>query len=580
MSMDNLESRSNQKNKESLSVDDEVQKLFRRNGGKINQQEFQNLRNKYGNEELVDKIQRAFIEKHNEISKRAKKFATLIREKYSNSQYPFHVLLEKAIKYKNKHGLSDDEFVEFQRIYENELVGLKSPEVFTPNTNIMKVLGNVNVNLQGFMGKLSDNDFKVLQEILKLHASSKPLHSQVLLQSMQYQDCGIEALTGGYDRNIHNVSNHVHPVIAALFLPKIDILDTHFLHSNISNIVKTRYNNENFSSVADLELFYALTRDPNDIVCDVKSTLSDLHNRALLQNQLWNAVLSLRNGQYYNSSFREFISTVDVCRLNKHDTPDLVYGRYDGTILKRLLSAFSFRPTVVATMPMYQIFSTNPYQQNIKPTVTYVPMINLKLGPSINNNQPVELNDALSQQQFFLENGNIVQKHTSLIYSRGVLIFFVDRRANIINTVNTMNPVAILNFPTAVSGFERLNDREVNAKDVIALREDIYQLRSVVLSEVNTKTSESNLIVGSSAVFMIHADYAKGINFPQYFQYDPYGVVGPTVLNGTAVKNNPIVQIDGASAVTEDNFKDMTRKRGIIFIYQLIKDSTQGKIAF
>jgi hypothetical protein len=580
MSMDNLESRSNQKNKESLSVDDEVQKLFRRNGGKINQQEFQNLRNKYGNEELVDKIQRAFIEKHNEISKRAKKFATLIREKYSNSQYPFHVLLEKAIKYKNKHGLSDDEFVEFQRIYENELVGLKSPEVFTPNTNIMKVLGNVNVNLQGFMGKLSDNDFKVLQEILKLHASSKPLHSQVLLQSMQYQDCGIEALTGGYDRNIHNVSNHVHPVIAALFLPKIDILDTHFLHSNIANIVKTRYNNENFSSVADLELFYALTRDPNDIVCDVKSTLSDLHNRALLQNQLWNAVLSLRNGQYYNSSFREFISTVDVCRLNRHDTPDLVYGRYDGTILKRLLSAFSFRPTVVATMPMYQIFSTNPYQQNIKPTVTYVPMINLKLGPSINNNQPVELNDALSQQQFFLENGNIVQKHTSLIYSRGVLIFFVDRRANIINTVNTMNPVAILNFPTAVSGFERLNDREVNAKDVIALREDIYQLRSVVLSEVNTKTSESNLIVGSSAVFMIHADYAKGINFPQYFQYDPYGVVGPTVLNGTAVKNNPIVQIDGASAVTEDNFKDMTRKRGIIFIYQLIKDSTQGKIAF
>jgi hypothetical protein len=60
MSMDNLESRSNQR-KESTSVDDEVQKLFRKNNGKINQQEFQNLRNKYGNEELVDKIQRAFI---------------------------------------------------------------------------------------------------------------------------------------------------------------------------------------------------------------------------------------------------------------------------------------------------------------------------------------------------------------------------------------------------------------------------------------------------------------------------------------------------------------------------------------
>ena len=97
MSIDNVESRNNQKNKEhSLSVTDEVQKLFKNNGGRINQQEFQNLRNKYGNQELVDTIQRAYIEKYTEISKRAKKFATLIREKYSNSQYPFHILLEKA----------------------------------------------------------------------------------------------------------------------------------------------------------------------------------------------------------------------------------------------------------------------------------------------------------------------------------------------------------------------------------------------------------------------------------------------------------------------------------------------------
>jgi hypothetical protein len=577
MSMDNLESRSNQRNKEnSMSVDDEVQKLFKKNGGKINQQEFQNLRNKYGNEELVDKIQRAYIEKHTELSKRAKKFATLIREKYSNSQYPFHILLEKAIKYKNKHGLTDEEFVEFQRIYENELVGLKSPEVYTPNTNIMKVLGNVNVNLQGFMGKLSDNDYKVLQEILKLHATSKPLHSQVVLQSMQYQDCGIEALTGGYDRNIHNATNHVHPVIAALFLPKFPLLENHFLHSNISNIVKTRYNNENFSTVADLELFYSLTRDPNDIVCDTKSTLSDLYNRSLLQNQLWNAVLSLRNGQYYNSTFRDFISTVDICRLNKHDTPDLVYGRYDGTIIKRLLAAFSFRPTVVATMPVYQIFSTNPYQQNIKPTVTYVPMINLKLGPSNNNNDPVELNDAIQQQQYFLENGNIVQKHTSLIYSRGVLIFFVDRRANIIDTSTTMNPVAILNFPSAVSGFERLNDREVHAEPIIKLRDDEYQLRSVVLSEVNKKVDQTNLIVGSSTLLV----YPQEFGVTQYLQYDPYGVIDAQVVAGAPLRNAPIVQIDSVSTSNPDNFQDMSRTRGIIFVYQLVKDETKGQISF
>jgi hypothetical protein len=574
--MDNLESRSNQRNKEtSISVNDEVQKLFKKNGGKINQQEFQNLRNKFGSEELVDRIQKAYIEKHTEISKRAKKFATLIREKYT-SEHPFHILLEKAMKYKVKHGLTDDEFVEFQRIYENELVGLKSSEVFTPNTNIMKVLGNVNVNLQGFMGKLSDSDYKVLQEILKLHASSKPLHSQVILQSMQYQDCGIEALTGTYERNIHNASNHIHPVIAALFLPKFDLLESHFLHSNIANIVKTRNNNENFSTVADLQLFYSLTRDPNDIVCDTKSTLSDLYNRALLQNQLWNAVLSLRNGQYYNSTFRDFISTVDICRLNRHDTPDLVYGRYDGTIIKRLLAAFSFRPTVVATMPIYQPFSINPYQQNIRPTVTYVPMINLKLGPTNNTNDPVALNDAINQQQYFLENGNIVQKQTSLIYSREILIFFVDRRANIINTNTTLNPIAILNFPTAVSGFERLNDREVVAEPIIRLRDDEYTLRSVVLSEVNNNVDQTNLIVGSSTLIVVPQQYGTS----QYLQYDPYGVVDQRIVGANIQRNEPIVQIDGASATNPDNFNDMSRKRGIIFIYQITKDNTNGQISY
>lgn len=571
MSMDNLDTKKN-----SSSITDEVQKLFKKNGGKINQQEFQNLRNRFGNEELVDKIQRAYIEKHTELTKRAKKFATLIREKYSNSQYPFHILLEKAIKYKNKHNITDDEFTEFQRIYETELVGLKSTEVYTPNTNIMKVLGNVNVNLQGFMGKLNDADYKILQEILKLHATSKPLHSQVILQSMQYQSFAIESLTGTYDKNIHNASNHVHPVIAALFLPKIDILETHFLRSNIANIVKTRYNNENFSTIADIELFNSLIRDPNDIVCDSKSTLGDLYNRALLQNQVWNSVLALRNGQYYNSSFRDFISTVDICRLNKHDTPDLVYGRYDGTIIKRLLAAFSFRPTVVATMPIYQSFTTNPYQQNIKPIVTYVPMINLKLSPINNNDDIIELHDAIQQQQIFLENGNMVYKNTSLIYSRGVLIFFVDRRANIIDTAITMNPAAILNFPSAISGFERLNDREVNAQEIIKLRDDEYRLRSVVLSEVNNTSDKSNLIVGSSTLLIYPQQYGPA----QYLQYDPYGVVTTQIVGDLPRNNQPIVQIPAASTTDSNNFYDMSRKRGIIYIYQLEVDSTAGRIAF
>jgi hypothetical protein len=584
--MDNNEIVKNNQRKESGhkdtgSVDEEVRKLFKKNGGKINQQDFQNLRIKYGNEDFVEKIQRIFVEKHTEITKKAKKFAKLIREKYGDSNHPFHILLEKAYKYKVKHGLNDDEFSEFQRIYENELIGLKSPEVFAPSTNLQKVLGNVSVDYQGFNTKLSESDYKIVQEIIKLHASSKALHSQVLLQSIQYEDCGLEAISGQYKREMHNVANHIHPVITALFLPKIDVLENHFIHSNIANIIKTRYNKEAFTTMSDALLYDALIRDPNDIVCDSRSTLVDLHNRAQLQNQLWNSVLALRNGQYYNTSFREFITAVDTCRMNKYDSPDLVYGRYDGTILKRLLAAFSFRPTVVTTTPIYQVFNTNPYQQNIKPTVTYVPMINLKLPYVANDNSAIDLRDALEQTQLLLENGVVVPKHTSLIYSRGVLFFYIDRRANVILNQQGVPSFAFNKLPTAVSGFDRLNTRPVSFDTNFKIRNDEYILRSVVMSETNQTATENNLVIGSTTSIMIHTDYTENRYQDEFYLYDPYRVVKPEVMGNSIVRFTPISPIPGAALNNaEFGFMEMARTRGIIFMYQLVKDASAGTIIY
>jgi hypothetical protein len=585
--MDSSDVKNNQRNRPARdegSVEDEVQKLFRKNNGKISSADFMKLRQKYDDADLVEKIQKAYLEKHSAISKKAKKFAQLIREKYSNQQYPFHILLEKARLFKVKHGLTEDEFAEFQRIYEQELVGFKSPDVVVPSTNMMKVLGSINVDFHGFSMKLNDNEYKVLQEILKLYASSRPLHAQVLLQSMQYRDCDFEAVTGTFKREHgHRPGDSIHPVVAAMFLPKIDLLENHFLYSNIAGIVKARYNGESLNNRPDYELFYALTQDPNDVVCDSRSPMSDLLNRAQLQNQLWNCVLNLRNGQYYNSVFREFVGSVDVCKLNKQDNPDLVYGRYDGTILKRLLSAFSFRPTVVSTTPVYQIVNINPYQQNVRPVVTAVPMINMRLPPTIADNTPISLSDALEQHQYFLENGTMVPRHTSLIYSRGVLFFFVDRRANVIR-FNDMQPFNIARLPTAVSGFERLNDREVNYEDEIKIRGDTYQLRSVVLAEINRNAPESNVVVGSSAIFMIHSDPANGVFQNEFFQYDPLGVTDavqdPTT--GQLINRQPVSQLYGTPGlgVPGTSFVEMARSRGIIFMYENAKSKPEYEVMY
>lgn len=577
----------NQK-KPSESVDKEVQKLFRK---KINintmSVELEKLRMKFNDDDLVNEIQKIYLEKHNKIIKRAKKFAELIRLKYGNTQYPFHVLLEKAKAFKTKHNLSEDEFVHFQRIYEEELVGLKSNDIIPYATNMSKVLGGINVSMSQGTMKLNDSDYKHMQEILKLNATSKALHAQVLLQSLQYSDCDYEAITGKYVRSHeYTPGDHIHPVLVAMFLPKLDILDNHFLRSNLSSIVKARYNNEPLVTKHDYELFHALSKDPNDVVCDNKSSVLDLLNRSQIQNQLWNCVLSLRNGQYYNTAFREFINSVDMCKYNKQDNPDLIYGRYDGTIIKRILSCFSFRPTVVAITPILNNVILNPYQQNIRPVVTTVPMINLRLPPALDNNVPViDLLDALDQSQYMFDNGVITPRQTSIIYSQGVLFFFVDRRSNMIRMNETLQPFNVAKFPIAVAGFERLNEREVDFKTSFKIRDDEYKLRSVVVAEVNTTIpNQKNIVIGSSTLIMCHSDTTIAnipIIKPSYLKYDPYSVIKPDrSTNVPRPNDSPIIEINELPGLGGEDFSTLARTRGIIFMYELVVDNTNGDIPF
>jgi len=571
--MDNFDSRYGRStSKTNGSVDAEVQRLLRK-GGKVTTTEFMRLRGLGKDEEIVNKIQSAYLEKQGNITKKARKFAQLIREKYSDSQTPFHLLLEKAHKYKVKYGLTDDEFAEFQRIYEQELVGIKSPEVVQPFTNVQKLLGGITLDVNGFTSKLSDSDAKYLQEIVKLYETSRGLHAQVLLQSMQYKDLDIEAIIGGYDRNLHKVGEHIHPVIAALFLPKFDVVENFFLFSNLAGIVKSKYEREELKTLPDYELFYALSTDPNDVVCDNKSTVADLLTRARVQTQLWNNVLALRNGQYYNASFKDFVGSVDSCRLNKQDTPDLVYGRYDGVIIKRLLAAFSFRPTVVSTLPVVlNNNALNPYALNVKPQVTSVPMINMRLPPTLgsvtgDSSTPIKLTDALQQYQFFIEGGQIIPRSTNLIWSRGVLVFYVDRRATTITINDQLNHFSMSRLPTPIAGFEKINQREIEVPEFfpdVSGNSDVYQLRSVVFSEVNADTTGnvSNTVIGSSTLLR-----KPGNGGSSYLCYDPYGPIG--VLPNTPEKDKPtpISQVFQTDEDKACSFKYLASFRGTVFIY-------------
>jgi hypothetical protein len=581
-------------------------------GDKVDQAALLSLRNKYGDEELVHKIHAAFQETHARVVKHAKKFAQAVRQKYSNSNVPYHQLLLKARLHAKKYNLTESQFAEFQRIYEQELAGTgRANEVVLPVTNMMRVMGNITGDGSTTGFNIAEGDYRNLQEILKLHEASRSLHAQIVLQSLQYRDPvitppnapgpagnaprfirpapragannnSVEAISGTFDASKHNPGEHVHPIVAAMFLPKVRVLESHFLYSNMSGLVKSLYNREALTTRPDYELYYNLITDPNDIVCDNRTPVGDLLQRCNLQNQLWNAVLHLRNGQYYNSSFREFMTAVDVCRINKHDNPDLVYGRHDGTIVKRILAAFSFRPTVVATAPVSSIFNNNPYANNVRPTVTQIPMINVRLlsfqtsnvvnvaGPQPKNY--VNLEDAMNQVQTFIEGNVLVNRATDVIYSREVMFFYVDRRAHLMNLGMKMFNLA--NLPTSVAGFERINTKRIGVPCSLNVRGDSFDLRSVVcaktIQDTQNPNSQTSLVTGSETVFL----ECGGATMPQ-------GAMGPVANNigsdiGTRANSlnnlvyNPAdANKNGGNVFSYSvNVLNAIETRGVVFMYQ------------
>jgi len=447
----------------------------------------------------------------------------------------------------------------------------KSSEVIIPFNNMSKLLGNMNVEIHS-TSKLNDNDLKYMQEIIKLHTSSKTLHAQIQMQTFQYTDCAPEVLQATYHPQMGvSPSDHVHPVLAALFIPKFDLLDKLILHANIAALVKVRFNNSPFITRSDYELFYALTTDPNDVICDGNSPLLDLLNRANLQVALWNSVLNLRTGNIFNTSFRQFLSTVDMCKRTQYDSPELLYGRSDTVILKRILSCFSIRPTVIATTPFFIGDSVNPYNQNLRPVITKIPMYNFKLPLQYidNQNASFELKNVFKQKQIFIENNKFISKETQFVSSEGIVIITVDRTSyNIYNSRNQdgLHPFKIDSLPLSVGGKYYMDTRPVEFEAAFLLggiSQTTLILRSVIVSNYLEK---ANAITGSSAIII-----TDPTNAPIYNYYDPSKI--NTKIPGTNnLLQTPIRQIS-FDTQNEENFMELASKYGTVFIYECSTDN-------
>lgn len=559
----------NQK-KDNNIVEMEVNNLFKKNNV-LSHKDIEYLKNKYNNDtEIVEKIQKMFLEKYNKINKKAKKFAFLIKTKYDTSLYPYHVLLDKARKFKEKYNLSNEEYAEFLRIFEKEMAG-KSTDLIMPDNQIKKIFGSINIDITPssvIKQKLNPEDFKILQDVFKLKGSSEMLHSQVILQSVQYQDLDNILISENLNRSSNqNPSHHIHPVLVAMFAPRINLFEQVFLHSNLSRIIEQRRKEESFTTHADLVLFDRLTKDPSYIECDQSSIILDLYNRCKVQQHLWHNVLHLRNGYYFDASFTEIIPLLNLCKLNKYDTPDSIYGRFDNVIIRRLFNIFVLRPTIVTTLPIIGLDGMNPYAHKMIPQISRISMINLRIPAKlISDDEEYNLEDLLKNQHLVYENNVLVRRQTNIVSSEDVLVFSIDRRANLIK-YSTARGINMPELPLAISGLERLNKTPVLFNLNLSLRNDNYNLRSVILAEETELHTKEVVVIGSSAVLINPKDESKNIYSPELFIYNPQKL--NKINSNNNINIHPISSLNNPEGEAE--IMDLCQQNGLIFIYQIEK---------
>jgi hypothetical protein len=244
-----------------------------------------------------------------------------------------------------------------------------------------------------------------------------------------------------------------------------------------------------------------------------------------------------------------------------------MYGKHDGVILKRLLSAFSFRPTAITNTASR---NNNPYK-SFNPTVSNVPMINLRLPSIPDKNEQLSLNKALEHSQTFMEDGSFIERNNTVLYSRNILIFYLDRKSQMLK-LGDEEELLFNKLPAAISGFDRINDINVDFSFEMTLKdsEDIFELRSAVIAELdNTMGSDTNLSVGSSTVVLQQPDKSNHFMNREAYVYDPYNVTRRVISNNQIIKNEPVSWVplvnDGSNI---ESFHTMARKKGLIFIYQ------------
>lgn len=571
------------------NVQKEVERLISEGKTSLTLQDYERLRRKYPDDNtLYDKVMEAFTERAHEVRRTARKFYNLIMKNVlqgNTSGHTLYSILSLAKKYASENGLSAAEFEEFRRLVDMKLASgtdeqQKEDRGMFPSTNVTsfsKLLGTIAVESNNGL-QIKEAEYGVLQEIVQIYSKTRTLHASVIIQSMLHTDCSNVALSGRYDANKHNPAIYVNSLLFALFVPKFDSIDERMLLSNVAGVVKAKYQKESISTLPDYRLFYALVTDKNDVVCDSESPIKDLRNRVLLQQHLWDSVIALRAGKYFDVTAASFINSVDNCKFSIY-SPEVANMGDESLILKRLFATFSFNPITVVSAPLYNTMNYSQYNSaGYTQEVYNVPYLQINVPPSQAMSAPISINDALVQNIYEFQNNTFVQRQRRVHSADEVIAIALSRKFRQPEIRSSASPFYV-SLPLTINGYETLNQSSVDCPESIVVGDnnEVFTLKSAVFAEMMTPVinaqqqgqmiSTNEIVVGSSAI----------VRNPdgRFLAYRPVLIHTPLIHGGPAVpSSSPVIELtpgsldDNGHASLESNPTEMINKRGLVVFYK------------
>lgn len=561
-----------------------LEDIFKSKDILMDQQVIAKLRKKLPDQKILDTVFEYYKKRLEHVKNKSNKFKIALLNKYQLQDLSTSEIIKKALKYTNKYNFTSGEFQMFMNLVLSDHT-IREPNLFTiPTTPMSKTLG---YNADAVMGdklNVDEDGMEELGAILKTYddPNYKQLHKQTMLQSLMYRDLSVDAMSGSFDKAKNSAYDYIHPIVAALFLPKIPYLEERVIMASIADIVHYKEQGMPIMTQPEYDLYWDLINDPNQTVCvsEKESPIKDLHKRVILQVKLWDSIMQLRQGKYYGGSqgneLGRFFSAIGSCKSSIFDAPDLLNVNDEGTILRRILNALSLRPTIVNISSLANV-TTGMTTLAIAPAqyskITSIPIINLRLPRSFGTSgitvNSVNLESALYQPEWFIEGKTLVPKSRSIVYSKDVLFFYVDRRYKAFNYASINRPNMFAGLPPTLSGLDCVNELPVTYNNSIDIGNNHFILRSVIFIETSYISEKyPKLITGCSAGLVRPACPENGNDVDIFYRYDPCGAAVTHVMqDGTAAVYTPVHELEFQAEPERLSFSLLAEKRGSIFMY-------------